>query len=287
MSGVPKAAVVEDLMLSSLTTCLTPSVASSNNTVDNVPFPADLNGSNFTYPWPVKLYRFVSQGQNFEMAVMDVPPKPQHDHDDNNRSKTALRLHGKNFCAATWHQTAAVLSAAGYRTPTTGAQHPRPENGATVMGHSLGGMLAAQFALMYPDLLIPRGGLVLANPIGENWKALGVPYVSIDETGVTERASTHKSIHAEGEAFVQAQVRVVDMVLTQPVVYEFGTRRPLGKQWSPPEVQQRLGHYDVLGKQAAAVIPNCTVVEFPDLGHAPQIQAPERFHKAVLQWLRG
>jgi hypothetical protein len=25
----------------------------------------------------------------------------------------------------------------------------------------------------------------------------------------------------------------------------------IGKQWSPPDVQQRLGHYDVLGKQAA------------------------------------
>jgi len=28
-------------------------------------------------------------------------------------------------------------------------------------------------------------------------------------------------------------------------------------------------------------------VEFPDLGHSPQIQAPERFHKALLASLQA
>jgi pimeloyl-ACP methyl ester carboxylesterase len=28
-------------------------------------------------------------------------------------------------------------------------------------------------------------------------------------------------------------------------------------------------------------------VEFADLGHAPQIQAPERFHKALLEGLQS
>jgi pimeloyl-ACP methyl ester carboxylesterase len=206
-------------------------------------------------------------------------------------------------------------------------------------------MLASRFALMYPDLLADhnnnndedddddssaRGGLVMVNPIGlEDWKALGVPYMPIDETVVTERASTYDSIRgyeqatyyvgtwkpeydtwvnmlvgiyrgSSGEAFVQNQARVVDMVYTQPVVYEFGLIEPrtllligekdttaIGKQWSPPEVQEKLGHYDVLGKRAAAVIPRGTLVEFPDLGHAPQIQAPDRFHTALLEWLEG
>jgi hypothetical protein len=39
------------------------------------------------------------------------------------------------------------------------------------------------------------------------------------------------------------------------------------------------------GSRPRAAIPSCTLVEFPDLGHAPQIQTPERFHKALLQWL--
>ena len=39
---------------------------------------------------------------------MDVPPaKPN--------GQAVVLLHGKNFCAATWQATIAVLSAAGYR----------------------------------------------------------------------------------------------------------------------------------------------------------------------------
>ena len=325
-------------------------------TIDTGPFPDDLNGSNFTYPWPIKLYRFVSQGLNQEMAFMDVPPEQLSNRHNNKYKdpKTAVLLHGKNFCSVTWEQTARVLSHAGYRVILPDqigfCKSSKPpsyqfslhqlalntrnllaalsiDHDVIVMGHSFGGMLAARFALMYPTLL---SSLVLANPIGlEDWKAKGVPYISIDESTATERASDYANIRAyeqatyyvgtwkpeydvwvrmldqiyhgsERDAFTVDMARVVDMVLTQPVVYEFGLIRPrtlmligekdntaIGKQWSPPEVQERLGHYDVLGKEACVAIPHCTLVEFPDLGHAPQMQAPERFHSALLQWLRG
>ena len=46
-----------------------------------------------------------------------------------------------------------------------------------------------------------------------------------------------------------------------------------------------LGDYPALGRAAAARIPHARLVEFPDLGHASQIQAPERFHAALLGWL--
>jgi pimeloyl-ACP methyl ester carboxylesterase len=95
------------------------------------------------------------------------------------------------------------------------------------------------------------------------------------------------------------QALIVDMVLTQPIVYEFHLLKPktlmligakdntaIGYQWSPPEVQAVLGHYDVLGPQVAAMIPNAKLITFPDLGHAPQIQAPDRYHEALLGWLK-
>jgi len=45
---------------------------------------------------------------------------------------------------------------------------------ATLIGHSTGGMLAARYALMYPD---ETEQLVMINPIGlEDWKAKGVPF---------------------------------------------------------------------------------------------------------------
>jgi pimeloyl-ACP methyl ester carboxylesterase len=55
---------------------------------------------------------------------------------------------------------------------------------------------------------------------------------------------------------------------------------------SSPEVRTTLGNYPKLGKEAAARIPRVHLVEFPDLGHSPQIQAPETFHKVLLDWLR-
>jgi pimeloyl-ACP methyl ester carboxylesterase len=91
-----------------------------------------------------------------------------------------------------------------------------------------------------------------------------------------------------------------DMIYTQPVLYEFGELRmpvllvigdkdttAFGKEVSSPEVRAKLGNYPKLGgKEAAARIPRVHLVEFPDLGHSPQIHAPETFHKVLLDWLR-
>ena len=92
---------------------------------------------------------------------------------------------------------------------------------------------------------------------------------------------------------------IYDMIYTQPVVYEFGglhmpvllvigdkDTTAIGKNFAPATVQATLGNYPVLGKAAAAQMPHSKLVEFPDLGHAPQIQGPEAFHAAVLDFLR-
>ncbi|CZS92084.1 related to hydrolase [Rhynchosporium graminicola] len=310
------------------------------------PIPEDLNGSNFTYPWPVKLFKFGTQNaQRLEMAFMDVAPTGR------SNGKTALLLHGKNFCGPTWSATAIILAKAGYRVILPDqigfCKSSKPDRyqfslqqfsantnrlliqlgitKATVIGHSMGGMMAARFALMYPDVVTK---LVLTNPIGlEDWKALGVPYVDTDTTWAQEKSSNYGSIRGYEQAtyyvgnwnpnydvwvnmlvnvyngkkadkFTWNQALIVDMVLTQPVVYEFPLIKPktliligakdntaIGKQWSPLDVQAKLGHYEVLGPRTAAAIPGSTLIMFPDLGHAPQIQAPDRFHKALMGWL--
>jgi pimeloyl-ACP methyl ester carboxylesterase len=89
-----------------------------------------------------------------------------------------------------------------------------------------------------------------------------------------------------------------DMIFTQPVIYELpklavptllmiGDRdtTAIGKDVAPPQVQERLGHYPELGRRAAAQIPHSTLVQFAELGHAPMIQDPDAFHKALLQGL--
>ena len=88
------------------------------------------------------------------------------------------------------------------------------------------------------------------------------------------------------------------MIYTQPVIYEFplisvptllmiGDKdtTAIGKELAPPAVRDTIGHYPELGKHAAALIPRCKLIEFAELGHAPMIQDPAAFHKALLDGL--
>src|SRR5262245_63488249 len=135
----------------------------------------------FDYPHPVHHYDFQSQGQSLTMAFMDVRPQQPN-------GRTIVLLHGKNFCAATWEASIVPLSRAGYRVvvpdqigfcksskpqayqfglhqlaanthallASLGVQRP------IVVGHSMGGMLALRYALMYTHDV---AGVVVVNPI--------------------------------------------------------------------------------------------------------------------------
>jgi pimeloyl-ACP methyl ester carboxylesterase len=299
----------------------------------------------FAYPYAVQRFDFESQGEKLSMAYMDVAPKGPAN------GRTAVLLHGKNFCAASWEQTIAALAKAGYRVVAPdqvgfcastkpahyqysfqqlatnthallarlGVQNP------ALIAHSTGGMLATRYALMYPDDV---SGLVLVNPIGlEDWKARGVPYRTVDQWFQRELKLSAESVRAYEQATYYGgrwkpdyekwvdmlaglnkgpgheivawnSALIYDMIFTQPVYYEFrdlkvpttlmiGTAdtTAIGGDIAPAEVKKRLGHYDVLGKEAAAMIPNGRLVEFPGLGHAPQMEEPERFHAELLKAL--
>jgi pimeloyl-ACP methyl ester carboxylesterase len=295
----------------------------------------------FNYPAPVGRFEFTSQGVPLQMAYMDV--KPAHPN-----GRTAVLLHGKNFCAATWGATIHRLSDAGYRVIAPDqigfCKSSKPEhyqysfqqlarnthallaslgvNQATMIGHSTGGMLAIRYALMYPH---ETQQLVLVNPIGlEDWKAKGVPSLSVDEWYERELKTSADGIRryeqstyyagqwrADYEPWVQMLAGMYrgpgkqivawnsalldDMIYTQPVFYELGQltmptllligqkdTTAIGKDAASPDVRAKIGHYPELGKAAAKAIPHATLVEFAELGHAPQMQDPQVFHQALL-----
>lgn len=153
----------------------------------------------FEYPYPLNHFAFQSQGKSLQMGYMDVPATGT----PNGRS--VVLMHGKNFCGATWESSIKALSDAGYRVIAPDqigfCSSSKPDHyqysfqqlatnthqlleklgiqKATVIGHSTGGMLATRYALMYPQQTEQLG---LVNPIGlEDWKALGVPYQSVDQ----------------------------------------------------------------------------------------------------------
>ncbi|KAL1604250.1 hypothetical protein SLS59_004044 [Nothophoma quercina] len=301
---------------------------------------------NYTYPWPVKYHNLTTQQLNLSMAYMDVIPTSYP------TNKTIVLLHGKNFCGATWEDTARRLSTDGYRVIIPDqigfCRSSKPPSyqfslqqlafntnsllqslgiaQTHVLGHSMGGMLATRFALQYPNA---TSHLILTNPLGlEDWKALGVPWRPIDLLYADELKTNYTTIRSyqqatyyvntwnpeydvwvnmlvslyrlpgEGITFAYDMALTTDAVLTQPIAYEFGLVKAktllligtkdntaIGKAWSPPAVQAKLGNYSVLGKETAAKIPGAELVELAGLGHAPQIQDSERYHRALFEWL--
>ncbi len=51
------------------------------------------------------------------------------------------------------------------------------------------------------------------------------------------------------------------------------------------EILKDKGRYDLLGKAAAKDIPNCRLVEIPEVGHIPHRETPEQFHQVLLAFL--
>ena len=309
---------------------------------DTAAYGAELQG--FDYPYPVMQFEFASQRQSLHMAYMDVRPRSWN-------GRTAVLLHGKNYCAATWNGTIVALVATGYRVVAPDqigfCKSSKPERyqytfqqlvrntrallaflgvtNATLIAHSTGGMIALRYALMHPNEIEQ---LVLVNPIGlEDWKAKGVPSISIDDWYGRELQVSADSIRryeqdtyfagrwkAEYEPWVQMyaglnrgpgkqlvawnSALLYDMIYTQPVFYELENiavptllmigdqdNTAIGKDLAPPGIRETLGHYADLGKRAVKRIPGAQLVEFPGLGHAPQIQDPVAFHKALLEGL--
>jgi pimeloyl-ACP methyl ester carboxylesterase len=197
---------------------------------------------------------------------------------------------------------------------------------ATVMGHSTGGMLAIRYGLMYPTetdqlVLVDPVGLEDWKAKGVPWPSVDTWYqqelkTSADRIRDYERATYYAGTwRPEYEKWVDMlaglnsgpghkivawnSALIYDMLYTQPVVYELGNltmpvllmvgdkdTTAIAKNFAPPAIRPTLGNYPELGKQAAARIPHAKLVEFPDLGHAPQIQDPDAFHKALLEGLQ-
>jgi pimeloyl-ACP methyl ester carboxylesterase len=195
----------------------------------------------------------------------------------------------------------------------------------TVIGHSTGGMLAIRYGLMYPAdvaqlVLVDPIGLEDWLAKGAPWQSVDAWYRQEQRTTADSIRDYERATYYAGtwqpsyEPWVQMlagmyrgrgrdavawdSALLYDMILTQPVVYQLDQLRmpvllmigdkdntAIGKALAPPSVRATLGNYPVLGREAAARMPHATLVEFPDLGHAPQIQAPERFHAALMQGL--
>lgn len=305
----------------------------------------DIMLTNYQYPYDVHFLNFKSQNQDLKMAYMDIQPEKPN-------SKTVVLLHGKNFNGAYWKTTVEALAKEGYRvivpdqigfgksSKPTGYQftfQQLAQNTKAVLdelkidkiyllGHSMGGMIATRFTLMYPETVEK---LILENPLGlEDWK-LVAPYASIDQNYQTELKANYESTKKYQSGFYYdnhwkpeydewvylltgwtkspdyPQVALVnaktsDMIFTQPVVYEFqniktptlliiGTRdrTAIGKNnVKDPVMAAKMGQYQILGKETQQKIKGSKLVEIENVGHLPHIEVFDQFIQPVKEFLK-
>lgn len=295
--------------------------------------PGSITYEEVPYPYPVSYLPLTLYGQDVRMAYMDVSPAGTPN------GRTVVLLHGMNFGGFYFSGPIEVLRNAGFRVVVPDqigfgrsskaiipynfhdmARNTRKlleslgVNKAAIVGHSMGGMLAARFAASYPDM---TERLVIYNPIGLTDPRYQTPWRTADDAYKATMAQSHDQIYQafyanirryfpspgawkpEYERYVRilyaptlggdwprlAMVRAIYQQITylDPVVYDWPKIRAktlvLGGDKDGPDFPERAKHI-------ADSIPSAELVLIPNAGHVPHLEVPEIFNRELLKFLQ-
>ena len=312
---------------------LLPAQAQERTASQAPPTPKDVKPGSITledvpYPHPVSYLPMTLYGQDVRMAYMDVPAESEAN------GRTVVLLHGMNFFGEYWSGTIDVLRKQGFRVVVPdqigfgrSSKPIIPYNfhdmalntrkllqhlgisKAAIVGHSMGGMLAARFAASYPDM---TERAVLYNPIGLTDPRWARPWRSTDESYKDTLDWTYQRIYqgiaryfvqgwrpeyekyvrihygwtlsGDWPRFAMVRTRVQQMVYVDPVVYDWPHIKVktlvLGGDKDGASFPERAKHI-------ADTIPGAELVLIPNVGHVPHFEAPDLFYKALLKFLNS
>jgi pimeloyl-ACP methyl ester carboxylesterase len=295
--------------------------------------PGSITYEEIAYPYPVSYLPLTLYGQDVRMAYMDVPPAGQPN------GRTVVLFHGMNFGGFYFAGPIEVLRKEGFRVVVPDQIgfgrsskpiipynfHDMALNSrrlleslriakVTIIGHSMGGMLAARFAASFPDI---TERAVIYDPIGLTDIRYERPWRSADDAYKASMAQTNdqrwQGFYAnirryfpspgawkpEYEQYVRilyaptlsgdwprlAMVRSIyqQMLYLDPVVYD----------WAKIKVKTLVigGEKDGtdfprLAKHIADTIPGAELVILPSLGHVPHLEAPDVFYPPLLKFVK-
>ena len=182
---------------------------------------------------------------------------------------------------------------------------------AAILGHSMGGMVATRFASTYPEttthvVMVNQIGLTDPRP-GREWidpqeayeTALGTTYRSVLEGHLRyyPRGWKPEYLHwvkvqygltLSGDWPRMARVRAAQrMILYEdPVAHEWHYIRAKALVIGGAE-DRLVQDYPALARNVAEQLQNSELVIFPEVGHAPAFEIPDRYHAEVIRFLRS
>jgi pimeloyl-ACP methyl ester carboxylesterase len=306
------------------------------------PTPADVMPGSITcedvpYPYPVAYFPFTLYGQDIRMAYMDVAPQGRAN------GHTVVLFHGMNFAGFYWGGPIDALRKEGFRVVVPDQIgfgrsskpiipynfHDMARNTrlllqslkidkAMIVGHSMGGMLAARFATQYADV---AERVVIYNPIGVTDPRWSRPWGSIDEAHKRTLESTYQSIHAgifryfshnpaawkpEFEKYVRiryAWTLSADWpryAMVQALLQQVPYLDPVVNDWSHIKAPTLAfgGAEDSLAGPASVFQARMKFIAdsvpdgkgklhlLPGIGHVPHFEAPEKTYPPLLAFLK-
>jgi len=299
--------------------------------------PGSINCEDVAYPYATSSLSITLYGQELRISYMDVPPLGQPN------GHTVVLLHGNNFAGFYFGGPIDAIRKEGFRVIAPdqigygrSSKPIMPYNFSDmarntrlilqslkidkvmVVGHSMGGMLAARFATQYPAMV---DRLVLYNPIGLVDGRFDRPLESADDGYKRNLASTYDTVKGALLRYVAhnpaawtpqfetyARIRyawtlsadwprlaMVQTLLTQvqyldPVVYDWAhIKAPtLVFGGADDSLPGSAALFRERMKFIADTIPNgnAKLHLIAGLGHVPHMEAPEKTNPPLIAFLK-
>tara|TARA_B100000749_G_scaffold280259_1_gene275735 strand:- start:91773 stop:92753 length:981 start_codon:yes stop_codon:yes gene_type:complete len=308
------------------------------STPSKIKYNKNLDG--YSYPFPVQTFEFKSQKQDVHMAYMDL----------NSSSKQVIvLLHGKNFAGYYWDFIAKDLVDKGYRVIIPDqigfGKSSKPKHyqysfyqlahntiellnslsveSFTIIGHSMGGMLATHLTYYQPNRVKK---LVLLNSIGlepylqftyfkdpeffynsevsktpvkmrnyqkknyydgkweDAYEKLLIPHIGQMNHSDWKIVAWHNAL-TYGPIFNEdITSKMASIGVPTRIINGTRDRTGPGRGWKK-DLNAKLGQYENLGKETQRRFPNAKLYELSGLGHMPHYEDYERFKKVFFKAL--
>ncbi len=296
--------------------------------------PGSITYEDVPYPYPVQYLNMTVYGQDVRMAFMDVAPSGP------SNGRVVVLLHGMNFGGFYFGGPIEALRKAGFRViapdqigfgrsskpvipynfhdmayNTRRLLQSRGVTRATIIGHSMGGMLAARFAASYPGM---TERAVLYDPIGltdirwdRPWRTAEENYnetirESRDQLYQGFSATIHRYFPQPGEwkPEYEKYVRILyaptlsgdwlRLAMVRAILQQLTYLDPVVDDWAHIKAPTLVlggdkdgDNFPALAKHVADTIPNGHLVLLPNLGHVAHIEAPDVFNRELLKFLES